>query len=197
MIKVGVNDDQKGLHLVVNGVTYEEEAASVLPVPLSGSGDGVGVLIGPRSEEVFDSLLSHRLSQFPSKIWTLKLRRWLTTLPIFRSQSDGQISYEVTVYRTDNGQLWLAFDFGFDAHGWKRLWSISEYLEEFHRTLNDKNIGTEIPQNERVAIFPVGSPKETHSVLLPVLNADVILKEEISVPPIPFLRFRGALRFEC
>ena len=174
MIKIGINEDQRGLHLVINGATYEAEAVSVLPVPLSGSVDGVGVFIAPRSEEVLDTLLSHRLSEFPSKIWTLELRP-----PRCRLTSDEQISYSVTAYRTNNGKLWLGFDFLFDAHQWKQLWSISEYLEEFERTLHDQNIPSEIPPTERVAIFPYGTSKGKHTVMLPLLNADAILKEEI------------------
>jgi hypothetical protein len=75
MIEITAGRAEKRLYLTINGVTYKDiHGISVLPVKLSGSGDGVGVVIKAPSREVQELLLQHRFSKFPKQPWTLELR---------------------------------------------------------------------------------------------------------------------------
>jgi hypothetical protein len=183
MIEVADNPEKKRLYLVVNGIQYDDDdySTTVLPVPLSGSEDGVGLILRPKSSEMLELLLQHSYSEFPQVPWTFHL-------PLHQQQgrdlglieSDKDISHDITVYRTSKSHLYLGFNILFETENWKRLWSISEYKIAFKRIIDQQNILGELPSAERIATLPrkyVDPP--THTFLLRVTDPNATIREVI------------------
>ena len=176
MIEIAVDEQKDRLLLVVDGVTYEDPI-TVLPVPLSGSGDGVGLLIHPRLEELSELLLNKRFSEFPQEPWLLELRffdEWVKQNTVIESE----LYHPLEVCRTKSGQMYLGFEIHFDTDNWKRLWSISEYRLAFDDIVKDHAVASELPPTERIPQFPYGSsinPKMWFNVT----NCDSTIAEEI------------------
>ena len=74
MIQVGIDDDQKGLHLVINGLRYDNDhSVSVSPVGLTGDDKGVGLIIHAYDIETSRLLQQQRFCEFPTEPWCLEL----------------------------------------------------------------------------------------------------------------------------
>jgi hypothetical protein len=128
MIEIKEVKDKSGRfaeeRLFVDGVLYEHNI--YVKFHPYGQGNYHSFEVRVYDKKLINILKAYRLNDIPDKIAVLTLR---TKHQFIRDEPE--ISQDVIVYKGKTGQHYIALEFSFDGDNWARLWSITEYKEEF------------------------------------------------------------------
>jgi hypothetical protein len=119
-------------------------------------------------EELIKMVVSHPFGDVSREILRLEL------YPRYSLIKDTNIIQNVFIVGRAADSFDISLEFGFDALDWKRLWSFSEYIEEFSRIVDRDN-----PLNIREQSNRIRLTEDGLSVSLPESSPSAIIEAEV------------------
>lgn len=141
MIEIQKKEGSNQLQLAIDGVVYTHTPLFT-DIRINSTEGYYITLFGSETGEN-DILLEHCFSDLPKELIKID------SFGLYKLLGDAvDISHYITIYQ-DMRQFYLVYTFEFDSDNWKRLWSVSEYVEEFSRVLEQQTLSRlgQIPED--------------------------------------------------
>jgi hypothetical protein len=154
--------------LVVDGDVVDNTRVTIYPYKENQETSRV-LRVSVYEAKVSDRILEHRFSDLPSEVDSFSVN------PSFFLIPEEEIFHDVIISRLENPDQFIIYmQFYFNFGNWKRLWSITEYSQEFIR--NAKQGDNSILKADATS---EGGPEDGFSIIFPVENTDSIIKAEV------------------